>query len=100
MRRLTTILTACFLSCTALSQPDLDCFTRDQVKEFLRTKVERDNCYEQFNVITGEKQAYSDTLQAVRIDNVTLQKKVVRNRRIAIGGISGFILAIGLLFVD
>lgn len=50
------------------------------------------------NIKTHQNKAISDTLTQVRLDNNTLQKKVRRNRRIAIGGISGFIASLILLF--
>jgi hypothetical protein len=90
------------LSFTALSQSDttkLYTFTHGQVQTFLITKVERDNCYERYDVVTSEKELIYDTLNQVRLDNTTLQKKVVKNRRIAIGGFAGFFLALGLFFV-
>ena len=40
----------------------------------------------------------SDTLTALKADYTKAQKKVKRNRRIAIGGISGFLASIILLF--
>lgn len=46
----------------------------------------------------AQNKAISDTLTAVRLDNLVQQKKVKRNRRIAIGGFSGFLGAIILLF--
>jgi len=45
-----------------------------------------------------ENKAISDTLTVIASDNTKLQKKVKRNRRIAIGGISAFILSVVLLF--
>lgn len=99
MQKLGMILILCFLSCTASSQNDSTyCFTKGQVKEFLITKVELNNCNEQYNLVYNEKKAISDTLTAVRSDNVTLDKKVRRNRRIAIGGFAGFFASLVLLF--
>lgn len=40
----------------------------------------------------------SDTLTALKVDYTKAQKKVKRNRRMAIGGISAFIASIILLF--
>ena len=47
-----------------------------------------------------EISACNDSLDVARLDNTTLKKKVVKNRRIAIGGFSAFLLAIGLFFVN
>jgi len=74
------------------------CFTKSQVKVFLTTKVELNNCNEQYNLISTQKQAISDSLTAEMLNTTKLDKKVKRNRRIAIGGISGFIAVIVLMF--
>lgn len=75
------ILIVYFLSCTASSQNDSTyCFTKGQVKEFLLTKVELNNCNEQYSIVYNEKEAISDSLTAVVSDNVTLDKRVKRNR--------------------
>ena len=50
------------------------------------------------NIEFNDKQAVSDTLVKVRIDNTTLKKKVKRNRRVAICGVSGFVATLVLLF--
>ena len=90
---------ACLLSITALSQNDTTyIFNKAQVKEFLYTKVLLNNCNDQYNIIKVENKAISDTLTVVTSDNTKLQKKLKRNRQIAIGGISAFILAVVLLF--
>ena len=99
MQKLKMILIVCFLSCTALSQDSTYCFTKSQVKEFLTTKVELNNCNELYNDVKQQNKAITDTLNVLTIDNTKLQKKVRRNRRIAIGGISAFILSIGALFL-
>ena len=100
MQKLSKILIVFFLSCTAFAQSDSTyCFTKLQVKEFLYTKVELNNCNEQYNAVKGQNKAISDTLSVLRVDYTKQQKKVRTNRRIAIGGISAFILAIGLLFI-
>ena len=51
------------------------------------------------NVQRVQNKAITDTLNVLRLDYTKEQKKVRRNRRIAIGGISGFILAVGALFL-
>lgn len=64
-------------------------YQKDRVIEFKDTVIS--------NKISQNK-AISDTLTSVRLDNTNLTKKVKRNRRIAIGGISGFIGTLILLF--
>lgn len=46
----------------------------------------------------SENKAITDTLNVLRLDYTKEQKKVRRNRRIAIGGVSGFIASLILLF--
>lgn len=93
------ILIVCLWSFTVLSQNDSTyCFTKSQVKEFLTTKVELNNCKEQYNDVKHQNKAITDTLNVLRLDYTKEQKKVRRNRRIAIGGISGFIASLILLF--
>ena len=75
------------------------CFTKSQVKVFLTTKVELNNCNELYNDVKAQNKAITDTLNVVRLDYIQAQNKVKRNRRIAIGGISGFIATLILLFV-
>lgn len=99
MQKLKKTLILCLLSFTISAQNDSTyCFTKSQVKVFLTTKVELNNCNEQYNVVFNEKQAITDTLNVLRLDYTKEQKKVKRNRRMAIGGISGFIASIILLF--
>lgn len=64
-------------------------YQKDRVIEFKDTVIS--------NKISQNK-AISDTLTSARLDNTNLTKKVKRNRRIAIGGISGFIGTLILLF--
>jgi len=100
MQKLKKTLIVCFLSFTALSQNDSTyCFTKSQVKVFLTTKVELNNCNEQYNVVKAQNKAITDTLNVVRLDYTKEQKKVLRNRRIAIGGISAFFSTLLLLFI-
>lgn len=100
MQKLNKILIVCLLSFTTLAQNDSTfCFTKSQVKVFLTTKVELNNCNEQYNLISTQNKAISDSLNVERVNTTKLQKKVRNNRRIAIGGISGFISVIILLFV-
>jgi len=100
MQKLKTILIVCLLSFTTLAQNDSTyCFTKSQVKVFLTTKVELNNCNEQYNAIKQQNNAITDTLNVLRLDYAKEQNKVVRNRNIAIGGISGFIASLFLLFV-
>ena len=99
MQKLNKILIVCFLSFTTLAQNDSTfCFTKSQVKVFLTTKVELNNCNEQYNDVKAQNKAITDTLNVVRLDYIQAQNKVKRNRRIAIGGISGFIATLILLF--
>jgi len=65
------------------------------VKELTLQNQYRDSIY---NVVVYENKAISDTLAVARLDIIKEQKKVRRNRRIAIGGISGFVASIILLF--
>ncbi len=51
------------------------------------------------NVQRVQNKAITDTLNVLRLDYTKEQKKVRTNRRIAIGGISAFILAVGALFL-
>lgn len=100
MQKLKTILIVCLWSFTTLAQNDSTyCFTKSQVKVFLTTKVELNNCNEQYNAIKQQNNAITDTLTVLRLDYAKEQNKVVRNRNIAIGGISGFIASLFLLFV-
>ena len=100
MQKLKTILIVCLWSFTTLAQNDSTyCFTKSQVKVFLTTKVELNNCDEQYNAIKQQNNAITDTLNVLRLDYAKEQNKVVRNRNIAIGGISGFIASLFLLFV-
>jgi len=100
MQKLKTILIVCLLSFTTLAQNDSTyCFTKSQVKVFLTTKAELNNCNEQYNAIKQQNNAITDTLTVLRLDYAKEQNKVVRNRNIAIGGISGFIASLFLLFV-
>ena len=99
MQKLKKILIVCFLSFTTLAQNDSTfCFTKSQVKVFLTTKVELNNCNEQYNIIKQQNKAITDTLNVTRLDYTKAQKKIKRNRRIAIGGISAFIATLILLF--
>lgn len=82
------MLIACLLTFTASSQNDSTyCFTKSQVKTFLTTKVELNNCEGQFALI-------SDSLSVITTDNTKLQKKVRRNRNIALGAGGGLIAVI------
>ena len=100
MQKLKTILIVCLWSFTISAQNDSTyCFTKSQVKVFLTTKVELNNCNEHYNAIKKQNNAITDTLTVLRLDYAKEQNKVVRNRRIAIGGISGFIASLFLLFV-
>lgn len=100
MQKLKKTLILCLLSFTISAQNDSTyCFTKSQVKVFLTTKVELNNCNEQYNDVKAQNKAISDTLNVLRLDYTKAQNKVKRNRRIAIGGISGFIATLILLFV-
>ena len=50
------------------------------------------------DICTHENKAITDTLAVARLDIIKQQKKVKRNRKMAIGGISGFIATLILLF--
>ena len=50
------------------------------------------------NIQRAQNKAISDSLSVSRLDNTKLQKKVKRNRNIAIGSISGFVASLILLF--
>ena len=93
------ILIVCLLSCTALSQDSTFCFTKSQVKEFLTTKVELNNCNELYNDVKQQNKEITDTLNVLRLDNTKQKRKVKRNRIIAISGISAFFSTLLLLFI-
>ena len=81
------ILTVLLWSFSASSQPteELKCFTITQVKEFLVTKIELNNCLESYNSMAIDL-AVSNEEKAVLIgENEKLDTKVKRNRRVAIG---------------
>ena len=100
MQKLNMILIVCLWSFITSAQNDSTfCFTKSQVKVFLATKVELNNCNEQYNLVKHQNKAITDTLNVLRLDYTKEQKKVKRNRNIAIGGISGFIASLLLLFV-
>ena len=100
MQKLNTILIVCFLSFITSAQTDSTyCFTKSQVKVFLTTKVELNNCNELYSNVKAQNKAITDTLNVLRLDYTKEQKKVKRNRNIAIGGISGFFASLLLLFV-
>lgn len=96
------------LNLTVYGQPSSD--------KVLITREEQRNCIKWYNenlykdsIISAKDSIYSlqlaqnkaisDTLTALRVDYTKAQNKVKRNRRIAIGGISGFILALGLFLL-
>jgi len=94
------ILIVCFLSFTTLAQNDSTyCFTKSQVKVFLTTKVELNNCNELYNDVKAQNKAITDTLNVLTIDNTKQKRKVKRNRIIAISGISAFFSTLLLLFI-
>ena len=100
MQKLNKILIVCFLSFTTLAQNDSTyCFTKSQVKVFLTTKVELNNCNEQYNDVKAQNKAITDTLNVLTIDNTKQKRKVKRNRIIAISGISAFFSTLLLLFI-
>jgi uncharacterized membrane protein len=93
-------LIVCFLSFTTLAQNDSTyCFTKSQVKVFLTTKVELNNCNELYNDVKAQNKAITDTLNVLTIDNTKQKRKVKRNRIIAISGISAFFSTLLLLFI-
>ena len=93
-------LTACLLSCSALSQSNdsLKCFTLEQVKVFLTTKVELNNCLQQYNSLFIEAEITRSKNVKLESDNLTLKKKVKRNRGFAIGFGAGLVGVLVLLF--
>ena len=98
MQKLKMILILCLWSCTASSQSDsLICFTQSQVKTFLITKTELNNCLEQYNAISTRFNVLSEQNANLVIDITKTEKKAVRRGKIAIGVIILSILeAIGL----
>lgn len=94
MRTIITLLIACSLNFTASSQIDsLTCFTPDQIKTILRTKVELNNCLEQFNVVLSDLSVCETLSIELTDENTKLTVKVKRRGRV-IGGtvIGGLIL--------
>lgn len=94
------ILTVCFLNCTAFSQLDsLHCFTTSQVQTFLSTKVELQNCLENYSIVVNERDSL--TVENVDLTNelTSTSKKLKRNRKIAIieGGVLAGIIALFII---
>lgn len=77
-----------------------ECWETSINRENKYLELQKQNLFQDSSIISciNEKQAISDTLTKVKQDNTKLQKKVKRNRRIAIGGISGFVAVIILMF--
>lgn len=98
MRQLkVTVIALCFCFTVSSQSDSLDCFTPSQVKTFLRTKVELNNCLGEFNRISVANDALTATNAELVDSNVKLDKKMRRNRRIAIGegiGLAGLIVLI------
>lgn len=65
------------------------------VKELTIQNQYRDSLY---NIVVYENKAISDSLAVARLDIIKQQKKVRRNRRIAISGFSGFLASLIILF--
>lgn len=101
MQRIKILLILCSLSFTASSQTTNDsivCFTQSQVKTFLITKVELNNCLEQYAAVSTELKN-SETRNAELVENEEkLERKVKRNRGFAIAGGAGFVAVLVLLF--
>jgi len=81
MRTINLLLIVFCLSFTASSQDSLNCFTIEQTKVFLRTKVELNNCLEQFDVISSDLSASKERNVVLTSDNAKLRKKVKVNRK-------------------
>ena len=97
--RILVILILCSLSFSVSSQNDsTKCFTLEQVKVFLITKVELNNCLERFDVVSTQKEELSQEISEIKEENTGLQKKVKRNRGIAIGTGGGLIALLVLFF--
>lgn len=93
--RITIILsTVFFLNFTAFTQIDsLTCFTPSQIKTFLRTKVELNNCLEQYNVISRDLDTLTASNEILKQDNIKLELKSRRRLKIGliVGGVAGII---------
>lgn len=98
------ILILSFWSCTALSQNDsLKCFTLGEVKTFLLTKVELNNCLEQYDIkaqevkdLKEEKEELQDKNYDLKQDLEKSNKKAKRRLGVAIGAGGGFIAVLAL----
>jgi hypothetical protein len=92
-------LIALLISFSGSSQSDSTfCFTSDQVKTFLRTKVELNECNNQYNLVVSDLDALTIANTALTVNVVTKQKKLVRTRVIA--SVVGLIAIIeGLLII-
>ncbi len=72
------------------------CFTKAQVKVFLETKVELNNCEDQYNVLAIEKDSLQQTYNDLDVTNVKNVKKLKRTRKIG-GGLGILALLFGVL---
>ena len=93
MRTIIILLTACSLNFTASSQIDsLTCFTPGQVKTFLRTKVELNNCLAEFNKVSVDLSACNERSNELTDENTKLTVKVKRRGRVIGGAVIGGII--------
>ena len=75
----------CYLSITGLSQSDTTyTFTQSQVKEFLITKVELNNCREQYGIILQKNNNLNLVLKSKDEEIIKEKSKTKRNRIFAI----------------
>lgn len=87
-----TLILFC-LNTSAFSQNDSTlCFTKAQVRTFLITKVELNNCIESSNVLMNQLEDVRATNETLTIDYTKSKKKLKRTRWIAGGGILATIL--------
>ena len=97
------ILIVCFMFTIpnlVCSQTDsLKCFTIEQVKVFLTTKVELNNCHEQSVLLQNDIDTLQEEKVALIEDNERKQKRLKRTRWVAGGGIAGTILFALITFI-
>ena len=102
--RIVMILILSFWSFTAWNQSDsLKCFTLEQVKIFLITKVELNNCLEQYDAkaievdsLKEEKKELQEEKKELEADVEKFKRKSKKRGGIAIATSGGLILTIAL----
>jgi len=98
MQKIGLLLIALLLSFSALSQnkDSTLCFTTDQVKTFLRTKVELQNALET-NQVLYNRLVDSEEIQADQLNQLEKKAKKLKRTRAIAGTTGGLALLFGLL---